>query len=258
LIIDTAGRLHIDEDLMKELSAVRRVAEPDEVLFVADAMTGQHAVDIAMSFDEKIGISGVILTKFDSDTRGGAAISLKEITGKPIRFIGTGEKLSDLELFHPERIASRILGMGDIVSLVEKAQETINEEEALALQDKIEQSTFTLEDYLDQFRRLKKMGSIKSVLKMIPGAQDIDEDRIDEQEMRREEAIICSMTSAERKNERIIGPSRRKRIAMGSGTSVYDVNRLLKKFDKMKLTMRKMTKNKKYQAKMLSQLGGQS
>jgi len=258
LIIDTAGRLHIDEDLMKELSAVRRVAEPDEVLFVADAMTGQHAVDIAMSFDEKIGISGVILTKFDSDTRGGAAISLKEITGKPIRFIGTGEKLSDLELFHPERIASRILGMGDIVSLVEKAQETINEEEARALQDKIEQSTFTLEDYLDQFRRLKKMGSIQSVLKMIPGAQDIDEDRIDEQEMRREEAIICSMTSAERKNERIIGPSRRKRIAMGSGTSVYDVNRLLKKFDKMKLTMRKMTKNKKYQAKMLSQLGGQS
>ena len=258
VIIDTAGRLHLDEELMKELFQVKKAANPDETLFVADSMTGQSAADIAKQFEEQIGISGVILSKFDSDTRGGAALSLKEITGKPIKYIGVGEKLEDLEPFYPDRIASRILGMGDVVTLVEKAQETFDQEEAEALQEKIEHASFTLEDYLDQFSKLRKMGSLQSIMKMIPGAQDLDENSIDEKEIKREEAIILSMTRNERRNARIIGPSRRKRIAQGSGTSVYDVNRLLKKFEKTKLTMKKVIKNKKYQAKMLSQFGGQN
>jgi len=258
LIIDTAGRLHIDEEMMKELSNLRKIADPDEVLFVADSMTGQAAVDIAKQFDEKIGITGVILSKFDSDTRGGAALSLKEITGKPIKYIGTGEKLEDLEPFHPDRIASRILGMGDVVSLVEKAQETIDQKEAEALQEKLEKANFTLEDYLDQFARIRKMGSLQSIIKMIPGAQNLDENAINEKDIKKEEAIILSMTREERRNARIIGPTRRKRIALGSGTSVYDVNRLLNKFEKAKLTMKKMVKNKKYQAQMLSQFGNQT
>ena len=220
-------------------------------------MTGQHAVDIAKEFEETVGISGVILSKFDSDARGGAALSLKTITGKPIKFIGTGEKLDDIEAFYPERIATRILGMGDVVSLVEKAQETIEEEDAKKLEEKMAKATFTLEDYLEQFQRVKKMGSIKSLIDMVPGAAgQISEDDIDESEMKREEAIILSMTVQERRNHRIIGPSRRKRIAKGSGTNVYEVNRLLKKFDKMRLMMKKMTKNKKYQAKLMSQFGG--
>ena len=257
VILDTAGRMHIDAELMAEIKSIASEAKPDETILVADSMTGQHAVDIAKEFEETVGISGVILSKFDSDARGGAALSLKTITGKPIKFIGTGEKLEDLEPFYPERIANRILGMGDVVSLVEKAQETIEVEDAKKLEEKMAKATFTLEDYLEQFQRVKKMGSIKSLIDMVPGAAgQISEDDIDEKEMKREEAIILSMTIQERRNHRIIGPSRRKRIAKGSGTNVYEVNRLLKKFDKMRLMMKKMTKNKKYQAKLMNQFGG--
>jgi signal recognition particle subunit SRP54 len=257
VLIDTSGRLQVDETLMDELVRIRDVAKPDEALLVADAMTGQNAVEIAKAFDERIGLSGVILSKFDSDARGGAALSLKSVTGKPIKFIGIGEKLTDLEPFYPDRIASRILGMGDIVSLVEKAQETIAVEEAEELRKKIESATFTLEDYLEQFKRMKKMGSVQSLVEMIPGMKgQIDEDAIDEKEIKREEAIILSMTVKERRNHLIIGPSRRKRIAAGSGTSVFEVNRLLKRFEKMRLMMKKVVKNKKYQANMMSRLGG--
>lgn len=256
ILVDTAGRLQINRELMDELAKIRDIAKPDEKILVADAMTGQNAVDIAKQFDEKIGITGVILSKFDSDARGGAAISLKSVTGKPIKFIGTGEKLTDLEVFYPDRIASRILGMGDVVSLVEKAQETINQKDADTLIKKMRSAAFTLEDYLDQFRRVRKMGSVQSLIEMIPGAKGtINEDDIDEGEMKKEEAIILSMTPTERRNHRIIGPSRRKRVAKGSGTSVFEVNRLLKKFENMRLMMKKVAKNKKYQAKMFSQLG---
>ena len=256
IIIDTAGRLQIDEVLMKEITQIHKVADPVETLLVADAMSGQQAVDVAKEFDERVGITGVILSKFDSDTRGGAALSLKSVTGKPIKYIGTGETVEDIEPFHPDRIASRILGMGDVVTLVEKAQETIETEDLEKLQKKMESATFTLEDYLDQFGRMKKMGSLQSVLEMIPGAKGmINEDDIDEREMKHEEAIILSMTLDERRNHRIIGASRKKRIARGSGTSVFSVNRLIKKFEKMRLTMKKVAKNKKYQAKLMSQLG---
>jgi len=255
-IIDTSGRLQIDAEMMREIRAVKKAAAADEVILVADAMTGQSAVDIAKTFDEQLELTGVILSKFDSDTRGGAALSVKSITGKPIKFIGIGEKLADLEPFYPERIATRILGMGDVVSLVEKAQETIDIREAEQLQEKLARASFTLEDYLDQFRRVRKMGSLQSLIEMIPGARGaIDESRIDEGEMKREEAIILSMTRAERRNHRIIGPSRRKRIARGSGTAVYDVNKLLKNFEKARLMMKKMTKNKKAQSAFLAQLG---
>lgn len=256
MIVDTSGRLHLDEEMMKQIVDIKQVLDPQEQLFVADSMTGQEAVKIAKEFDQKVGISGVILTKFDSDTRGGAALSLKSVCGQPIKFVGVGEKPEDFEAFFPERIASRILGMGDVVSLVEKAQETIDMEEAQALQEKMVSATFTLEDYLDSFARMKKMGSLQSVLEMIPGAKgQISEDDIDESQIKREEAIILSMTKVERKNHRIIGPSRRKRIAKGSGSSVAEVNRLLKRFDKMRLMMKKMSKNKKYQAKMMQGLG---
>jgi signal recognition particle subunit SRP54 len=257
LIVDTSGRMHLDEDLMNEIQEINALLKPDEALLVADAMTGQQAVEIAKEFNERVGISGVILSKFDSDTRGGAALSLKSISNKPIKFVGVGEKPEDFEPFHPDRMASRILGMGDVVSLVEKAQESIEEEEAEALQKKLQSSTFTLQDYLEQFTRIKKMGSLQSLVEMIPGMKGkIDEEALNSGEMTKEEAIILSMTLQERQNHRIIGPSRRKRIATGSGTSVFDVNRLLKKFEKMRLMMRKMTRNKKYQAQMLSQMSG--
>ncbi|HBE46015.1 Signal recognition particle protein [uncultured spirochete] len=251
IIVDTAGRLQIDEPLMQELVRIRDAMSPVESLLVADAMTGQAAVDIAKAFDEKIGVTGVILTKFDSDTRGGAALSLKSITGKAIKFIGVSERIEGLEPFYPDRIANRILGMGDIVSLVEKAQEVYDQKEALDLERKMSQETFTLEDYLDQIHKMKKMGSVKSMLEMIPGlAGQIDEDRIDLQEMKWEEAILLSMTKKERQNHLIIGPSRRSRIAKGSGTSVAEVNRLLKKFEKSRSMMKKMVKNKGAMAKM--------
>jgi signal recognition particle subunit SRP54 len=243
LIIDTTGRLQIDESMMAELSSLKDAVRPDEILLVADAMTGQSAVDIAQSFDQKIGLTGVVLTKFDSDTRGGAALSLKTITGKPLKFIGTGEKPEDFELFHPERIAGRILGMGDVVSLVEKAQAVIDQKEALELQEKMEKENFTLDDWLNQLRAVKKMGSLRSMLDMIPGMQgQISEDDIDKADLKRQEAIISSMTKKERANHLIIGPPRRSRIARGSGTSVAEVARLIKKFEKMKGMMKKMVK----------------
>jgi signal recognition particle subunit SRP54 len=243
MIIDTTGRLQIDEPMMAELSRLKDACKPDELLLVADAMTGQSAVDIAKTFDEKIGLTGVILTKFDSDTRGGAALSLKTITGKPLKFIGMGEKPEDLEPFHPERVAGRILGMGDVVSLVEKAQEVIDQKEALELQKKMEKENFTLEDWLNQLRSVKKMGSLQSMIEMIPGMQgQVSEDDIDKADLKTQEAIISSMTRKERANHLIIGPTRRTRIARGSGTSVAEVARLLKKFEKMRGMMKKMAK----------------
>jgi signal recognition particle subunit SRP54 len=259
VIVDTSGRLQADDALMAELLRIRAAAKPDEILLVADAMTGQNAVDIAKEFDAKVTLTGVILTKFDSDTRGGAALSVKSITGKPIKFVGVGEKLDGLEPFHPDRIASRILGMGDVVTLVEKAQKTMELGEAQVLQEKLAAETFTLEDMLDQYRRMRKMGSLQSLVEMIPGLKGSGaEEKIDENEMRHEEAIILSMTLTERRNYRIIGPHRRTRIARGSGTSVHAVNRFLKKFEKTCLMMKKISKNAKYQAQVLSQLGGQA
>jgi len=252
LIIDTAGRLQIDEEMMAELVKIKKSLSPDEVVLVADAMTGQNAVEIAQSFDEQLGLTGVILTKFDSDARGGAALSLRSITGKPILYIGTGEKTEDFEQFHPERIASRILGMGDVVSLVEKAQATVDEEEALRLQKRMAKNEFTLDDMLAQFQQVKKMGSMQSLMDMIPGMAN---QQIDTSGMKRQEAIILSMTKKERANHLIIGPSRRKRIAAGSGTSVAEVNKLIKQFEKTKLTMKKLTRNRGMQAQLMNSLG---
>jgi signal recognition particle subunit SRP54 len=243
IIIDTTGRLQIDEPMMEELARLKNAAKPDELLLVADAMTGQSAVDIAKAFDEKVGLTGVVLTKFDSDTRGGAALSLKTVTGKPLKFVGTGEKPTDFEVFHPERVAGRLLGMGDVVSLVEKAQEVIDQKEALELQKKMEKENFTLEDWLGQLRSMKKMGSLQSMLEMIPGMQgQVSEEDIDRAELKQQEAILCSMTRKERANHLIIGPTRRTRIARGSGTSVGEVARLLKRFEKMRGMMKKMIK----------------
>jgi len=260
IIVDTTGRLQIDEAMMAELKRLRDMAQPDELLLVADAMTGQSAVDIAKAFDEQIGLSGVILTKFDSDTRGGAALSLKTITGKPLKFVGVGEKPEDLEPFYPDRMASRILGMGDVVSLVEKAQQVVSQEEAARLQKKMEKEEFTLQDWLDQIRSVKKMGSLKSMLELLPGmAGQINEEDLNTAELKIEEAIICSMTKQERANYLIIGPSRRARIARGSGTSVAEVARLLKKFEKMRTMMKKMakmSKNPQAAQSLLSRLGG--
>ena len=257
VIVDTAGRLQIDETMMAELVAVKKAVNPVETILVADSMTGQNAVDIAKSFDEQLGLSGVILTKFDSDARGGAALSLKSITGKPILYIGTGEKTEDFETFHPDRIASRILGMGDVVSLVEKAQETVNEEEALRMQKKMMRNEFTLQDMLEQLQSVKKMGSMQQILDMMPGlAGQVSEDQIDKAGLKRQEAIIQSMTYKERLNHLIIGPSRRKRIAKGSGTSVQEVNKLIKQFEKTKLTMKKLSRNRGAQARMMSQMMG--
>jgi len=251
VIVDTAGRLQVDEALMDELVRVRDVAKPVEALLVADSMTGQAAADIAKAFDEKVGLTGVVLSKFDSDARGGAALSLKTVTGKPIKFIGTSEKMDGLEPFYPDRIASRILGMGDIVSLVEKAQAVYDQKEAAELERKMADESMTLEDYLEQIRKVRKMGSVKSMLEMIPGlAGQVDEEKIDQAGMKAEEAILLSMTKKERRNHLIIGPSRRTRIARGSGTSVAEVNRLLKKFEKTRLMMKKVAKNKKYQQQM--------
>ncbi len=259
LIVDTTGRLQIDESMMDELVRVRAAVKPDESLLVADAMTGQAAADIAKTFDEKVGISGVILSKFDSDARGGAALSLRSVTGKPVKFVGVSEKPEGLEPFYPDRMASRILGMGDVVSLVEKAQEVYNQEEALDLEKKMANESFSLEDYLDQISKVKKVGSVKGMLDMIPGlAGQVSEEQLDAEGMKYEEAILRSMTKKERQNHLIIGQTRRTRIAKGSGTSVAQVNRLLKKFEKTRLMMKKMVKNKGAMAKMMQgqQQGG--
>ena len=256
LVIDTTGRLQIDQVMMEELKRLKEVSKPDELLLVADSMTGQAAADIAKTFDEKIGLTGVVLTKFDSDTRGGAALSLKTVTGKALKFIGTGEKPEDFEPFHPDRIAGRILGMGDVVSLVEKAQEVIDEKEALELQKKMEKETFTLDDWLNQLRSVKKMGSIKKMLEMIPGmAGQISEEDINKEDFKHQEAILSSMTFKERNNHLIIGPSRRSRIAKGSGTSVAEVGRLIKKFEKMRSMMKRVSKMGKNPAALQQMMG---
>ena len=248
VIVDTAGRLHVDEALMKELKELKAALEPQETLLVADAMTGQDAVNIAQKFQEEIGITGVILTKLEGDARGGAALSIQSVTGKPIKFIGVGEKLDELELFHPDRMANRILGMGDVLSLIEKAQETIDQKKAQELKKKLEHNEFTLEDFRDQLRQIRKMGSLEQILSMIPGFNKMNKQlkgmMPDEKELIQIEAIINSMTPEERKNYQIINASRRRRIAKGSGTKVQDVNRLLKNYAQMNKMLKKMKKNK--------------
>ena len=256
VIVDTAGRLQIDEAMMQEIAAVKKAVNPVETLLVADAMTGQNAAEVAKAFDEQAGLTGVILTKFDSDARGGAALSLKTVTGKPILYVGVGEKIEDFEPFYSDRIAGRILGMGDIVSLVEKAQENIDAEEAARLQKKMASETFTLSDMLDQLENVEKMGSIESMLDMMPGlAGQISAEDIDKAGFKRQKAIIQSMTLKERENHHIIGPPRRKRIAKGSGTSVAEVNKLLKQFEKTRQTMRKVAKSKGLQARLMGLMG---
>lgn len=244
VIIDTAGRLHIDEDLMQELKDIRALKEPDEVFLVVDAMTGQDAVNVAESFNEAIGITGVVLTKLDGDTRGGAALSIRSVTQKPIKFVGMGEKMDALEPFHPERMASRILGMGDVLSLIEKAQANVDEAKAKELEEKFKSQTFTFDDFVEQLQQVKKMGPLDEILKMLPGANKIkglDNVKVDDKQMGRVEAIIYSMTPAEKTNPEIINGSRKKRIAKGSGTSIQEVNRLIKQFDEMKKMMKQMT-----------------
>lgn len=240
VIIDTAGRLHIDEELMNELKNIKENIKPNEILLVVDSMTGQDAVNVAEKFNELLDITGVILTKLDGDTRGGAAISVKAVTGKPIKFVGMGEKLSDIEIFHPDRMASRILGMGDVLSLIEKAQETIDEKQALEMQRKIVSQQFTLDDFLNQMQQVKKMGPLKDILKMMPGmdSNKLDDIEIDESEMAHTEAIIQSMTLGERKNPSIINSSRKRRIAKGSGSSIQDVNKLLSSFEQARKMMK--------------------
>lgn len=244
LIIDTAGRLHIDEQLMEELQKIKAEVKPNEILLVVDSMTGQDAVNVAETFNQKLDITGVIITKLDGDTRGGAALSIKAVTGKPIKFVGSGEKMEDIEPFYPDRMASRILGMGDVLTLVEKAQEAFSEEEALKLQKKMKTNSFTLQDYLNQLESVKKMGGIGKLMSMVPGlGGKINEDDIDESKIIKTKAIILSMTPEERNNPDIIKASRRKRIAAGSGTSIQDVNQLLKQFDMSKEMMRRVSKN---------------
>lgn len=244
VIIDTAGRLHIDEELMQELKNLKGNLKPYEILLVVDAMTGQDAVNVATSFNEEIGIDGVILTKLDGDTRGGAALSVKKVTGRPIKFAATGEKLSDIEVFHPERMASRILGMGDVLSIIEKAEEAFDEEEALKLEQKLRKQEFDLDDYLTQLRQMKKMGSFSSILKMIPGMNALKDVKIDDKEFVRIEAIICSMTKKEKRNPKLLNGSRRKRIAEGSGTTVQEVNKFMNSFEMTQKMMKKMKTDK--------------
>ncbi len=243
VFIDTAGRLHIDEELMGELEKIKKATNPAEILLVVDAMTGQDAVNVAKSFNELLDITGVVLTKMDGDTRGGAALSVRYVTGKPIKFVGTGEKMDAIELFHPDRIASRILGMGDVLSLIEKAEAAFDEKNAKELEKKFREQTFTLDDFLVQMRQLKKMGNLNHLIGMLPGvnAGALKNAEIDEGQMARTEAIILSMTRGERLRPETINGSRRKRIANGSGTTVEDVNKLLKQFEQMKKTMKQLS-----------------
>jgi signal recognition particle subunit SRP54 len=237
VIVDTAGRLHIDDELMGELQAIKEVVQPTDLLYVADAMTGQDAIKSAGEFNARVGVTGVVLTKLDGDARGGAALSVVSVVGVPIAFVGSGERLEDLELFHPDRIVSRMLGMGDVLSLIEKAEQAIDKDEAEELEAKLRKNEFTLDDFRKQLKTIRRMGPLESILGMIPGLGDLKQladNKPDEKQMGRVEAIICSMTPAERRNEKIINGSRRKRIAAGSGTSVEEVNRLLKQFTEMK------------------------
>ncbi|MBZ0266082.1 signal recognition particle protein [bacterium] len=257
LIVDTAGRLHVDDALMEELAQIKEELHPAEVLFVADGMTGQDAVNSAQAFSERLGITGVVLTKMDGDARGGAALSIRHVTGQPIRFTGMGEKLDALEEFHPSRLADRILGLGDVVSLVEKAQQSVDHEKAEKLAKKLKKAQFDLEDFLDQINQLAKMGPLENLLQMIPGAgKALKGVQVDPSEMKHVEAIILSMTPDERRRPNIINGSRRKRIALGSGQSVQDVNRLLNQFDQMKKMIKKMSgKGKKMPKGMMPPLG---
>ena len=243
VILDTAGRLHVDEDMMQELIQIKEEVQVDQTILVVDAMTGQDAVNVAESFNQKVGIDGVILTKMDGDTRGGAALSIKAISGKPILYVGMGEKLSDLEQFYPDRMASRILGMGDVMSLIEKAQQSIDEDKAREMDQKIKKATFGFDDYLESMNQMKNMGGISSVLNMLPGlgnkAKDI-EGMIDEKDMARKEAIILSMTPKERANPDLLNPSRKKRIAQGAGVDIAEVNRMVKQFDQTRKMMKQM------------------
>ena len=251
VILDTAGRLHIDEALMDELKNVKAGVKPHEILLVVEAMTGQDAVNVAEKFNEALGIDGVVLTKLDGDTRGGSALSVKKITGKPIKFAATGEKLSDIEVFHPDRMASRILGMGDILSVIEKAEEAFDAEEAEKLEKQLRKKEFDLDDYLAQIRQIKKMGSFSSLLKMIPGMNQLKDVKIDDKEFVKIEAIICSMTTAEKRDVRILNGSRRQRIARGSGTSVQEINKFIKSFEMTQKMMKQMKSNKGGLKKMM-------
>ena len=247
VFIDTAGRLHIDEELMEELKKIKAAVKPTEILLTVDAMLGQDAVNVAESFNDLLDITGVVLTKMDGDTRGGAALSVRYITGKPIKLVGTGEKLDAIELFHPDRMASRILGMGDILSLIEKAEAAFDEKNAAELERKIRESSFTLDDFLDQFKQIKKMGNVEQLVSMMPGIKPgaLKDANIDEKQMARTEAIILSMTPKERNNPDLLNGSRRKRIATGSGTTVEDVNRLLRQFEQTKKMMKQFTNMEK-------------
>lgn len=273
VIIDTAGRLHIDEALMEELQNIRSTVHPNEILLVIDAMTGQDAVNVAKSFNESLGIDGVILTKLDGDTRGGAALSVRAVTGKPIKFVGTGEKLENLEVFHPARMASRILGMGDVLSFIEKAEMALDEKKAAELEKKLAKNKFDFNDLLDQFEQIERMGSLKDTIKMIPGiGKQIKDEDIDERAFDRLRCIIYSMTKQERANPEIINPSRKRRIAAGSGTSIEDVNKLMSQFKQMqkmvkqvggrkgpkvsKKMRRLMQQNPEMAQKMMGQTGG--
>ncbi len=259
VFLDTAGRLHIDEELMDELRRIRDAVEPAEILLVVDAMTGQDAVNAATAFDEALGVTGVMLTKLDGDARGGAALSIRAATGKPIKFIGVGEKLDMIEPFHPDRMASRILGMGDVLTLIEKAEQSFDEKKALEAAERLKANRFTLTDYLDQMSQLKNMGDLESLASMIPGmnAGALKGAKIDDRLMARQEAIILSMTPAERENPSLLNSSRKKRVAAGSGTQVVDVNRLIKQFEAMQQMMKQFSgKNMKKMQKKLGRMGG--
>jgi signal recognition particle subunit SRP54 len=247
IILDTAGRLHIDQEMMQELESIKESVEPDEILLVVDAMTGQDAVNVANNFDERLDVDGIVLTKMDGDARGGAALSIKSVTGKPIKFAGTGEKLADLEKFHPDRMASRILGMGDVLSLIEKAEKNIDKEKAAELEEKMRKNQFTLEDFMEQMEQVRNMGPMDELLGMLPGmggAKQLKNMQFDEKQLDHIEAIISSMTPEERRDPDIINGSRRKRIAQGSGTKIQDVNRLLKQFRQTKKMMKQLNSGK--------------
>ena len=244
IILDTAGRLQIDEQLMQELKNVKTTVKPHEILLVVDSMTGQEAVNVADTFNKEVGIDGIVLTKLDGDTRGGAALSVKKVTGKPIKFATTGEKLSDIEVFHPDRMAQRILGMGDILSVIEKAEETFDMEQAEKLEKQMRKKEFDLDDYLAQLRQVKKMGSFSSLLKLIPGMNQLKDIKVDDKEFEKIEAMICSMTKQEKRNIKILNGSRRQRIAKGSGTSVQEVNKFIKSFEMTQKMMKQLKNNK--------------
>ena len=252
VILDTAGRLHIDEELMQELKNLKANIKPHEILLVVDSMTGQDAVNVAQSFSDNVGIDGIILTKLDGDTRGGAALSVKKVTGKPIKFAATGEKLSDIEVFHPDRMAQRILGMGDILAVIEKAEESFDMEQAEQLEKQLKKKEWDLDDYLAQIRQVKKMGSFSSLLKLIPGFNQIKDLKVDDKEFVKIEAMICSMTKEEKRNTKLLNASRRQRIAKGSGTTVQDINKFIKSFEMTQKMMKQMKNNKGSMKKLLS------